>query len=151
MNDGQSRRHTAWFWANTLLAVVILVPALYGFGSKFRELVLLYGGYERMQATARPLMSESHRAKLEELQSQQGLTDEASEGAFALVPILNYLLVSFGFLLLFGGAILHGMFRDIERPKFNMLENETILDAMTPPGGGSPPVPDIGASGSLGE
>lgn len=136
---GFGRRRSAWFWANTLLAVAILVPALYGFGSKFRELVLLYGGYERMQSSSRPLMSENQRAQLGEMQSQQGLTDEASEGAFALVPILNYLLVSFGFLLLFGGAILSGMFRDIERPKFNMLENETILNAMTPAEGGSPP------------
>lgn len=50
------------------------------------------------------------------------------EGAFTVVPILNYLLVSFGFLLLFGWAILHGMFHDIEKPKHTMLANEQRLD-----------------------
>lgn len=78
-----------------VLALVILVPALYGFGTKFRELVVLVG-------------------------------DE--EGAFTVVPILNYLLVTLGFLMLFGWALMHGMFRDIERPKMTMLENERLLD-----------------------
>jgi len=82
------------FWTG-LLAVVILVPALYGFGTKFRELLLLVGD---------------------------------SEGAFTIVPILNYLLVSAGFLLLFVWAILHGMFNDLELPKRNMLANEQRLD-----------------------
>jgi hypothetical protein len=79
-----------------LLALVILVPALFGFGTKFKELLVLVG-------------------------------DE--EGAFTVVPVLNYLLVTFGFLLLFGWAVLHGMFRDIEGPKQTMLENEEMLDA----------------------
>lgn len=78
-----------------LLAVLILVPALYGFGTKFVEFLALAG-------------------------------DE--EGSFTVVPILNYLLASAGFLLLFGWAVLHGMFRDIERPKYTMLENERRLD-----------------------
>jgi len=51
-----------------------------------------------------------------------------SEGAFAISPILNYLLASFGFLLLFGWAALGGMFHDIEAPKYTMLENEALLD-----------------------
>jgi hypothetical protein len=80
----------------TVLALVILVPAMAGFGTKFVEFLILVG-------------------------------DE--EGAFTVVPILNYLLVSLGFLLLFGWAILHGMFRDIERPKHAMLANERRLDA----------------------
>ena len=50
------------------------------------------------------------------------------EGAFAISPILNYLLASLGFLLLFGWAALGGMFRDIEEPKYTMLENEAQLD-----------------------
>jgi hypothetical protein len=79
-----------------LLAVVILVPALIGFGTKFREFLALV---------------------------------RFEEGAFTVVPILNYLLVGAGFLLLFLWAILHGMFRDIERPKFTMLANERRLDA----------------------
>lgn len=51
-----------------------------------------------------------------------------AEGAFAISPILNYLLASFGFLLLFGWAALGGMFHDIEQPKYTMLENEARLD-----------------------
>lgn len=84
-------------WPMWLLALVVLVPSLYGFGTKFRELVLLYSG--------------------------------DAEGAFAIAPIVNYLLASFGFLLLFGWAAANGMFHDIERPKQTMLENEARLDA----------------------
>jgi hypothetical protein len=113
-----------------LLAVGILLPALYGFGTKFRELTLLYGGYERTRAAARPHLTPEQRAELQDIQERQGLTDEATEGAFALVPILNYLLVTLGFLFLFVWWVMSGAFRDLERPKYNMLENETILDAL---------------------
>ena len=41
---------------------------------------------------------------------------------------MNYLLASLGFFFLFCWAIGHGMFRDIERPKYTMLENERRLD-----------------------
>lgn len=80
-----------------LAAVVILVPCLYGFGSKFVELVALARG--------------------------------DADGAFAIAPIVNYLLASAGFLLLFGWAAFNGMFRDIEQPKHMMLDNERRLDA----------------------
>src|SRR5262249_28751785 len=60
------------FLVTVALAVVILVPAMWGFGTKFFEFLRLVG-------------------------------DE--EGAFTVVPILNYLLVSFGFLLLFVWAL----------------------------------------------
>ena len=80
-----------------LLALVILIPCLLGFGNKFREFVLLFSG--------------------------------EVDGAFAISPILNYLLVSLGFFFLFLWAILHGMFTDIERPKVQMLEIERMLDA----------------------
>jgi hypothetical protein len=83
-------------WVTVGLALVILVPALIGFGVKFREFLALV---------------------------------RFEEGAFTIVPILNYLLVGVGFLLLFLWAILHGMFRDVERPKFTMLANERRLDA----------------------
>jgi hypothetical protein len=57
------------------------------------------------------------------------------DGAFAVAPIMNYLLASLGFfcLLLWAGA--HGMFRDIESPKGEMLERERLLDSppLTPP------------------
>jgi len=78
------------------LAMGILLPALYGFGSKFREFLLLYG--------------------------------TGDEGSFTLIPIMNYLLASLGFLMLFIWAMLHGMFRNIEQPKYTMLENEAQLD-----------------------
>ncbi|HZZ79531.1 MAG TPA: hypothetical protein VFE62_13500 [Gemmataceae bacterium] len=52
------------------------------------------------------------------------------EGAFAIVPIMNYLLSSLGFFMLFFWAVRHGMFRDIERTKVAMLETERELDAI---------------------
>ena len=95
LNGHSASRPRARSTGMILLALVILVPALIGFGIKFKELLLLVG-------------------------------DE--EGAFTVVPVLNYLLVTFGFLLLFVWAVLHGMFRDIERPKHTMLANEQRLD-----------------------
>lgn len=50
------------------------------------------------------------------------------DGAFAISPILNYLLASIGFLCLFGWAAMNGMFRNIEQPKYALLENEARLD-----------------------
>lgn len=52
-----------------------------------------------------------------------------SDGAFAVTPIVNYLLASSGFLLLLGWAAINGMFRDIEGPKYTMLETERDLDS----------------------
>lgn len=50
------------------------------------------------------------------------------DGAFAIMPVLNYLLASLGFFLLLCWATAHGMFRDIEQPKLDMLETERQLD-----------------------
>jgi hypothetical protein len=50
------------------------------------------------------------------------------DGAFAISPVMNYLLASLGFLCLFCWAVLGGMFHDIEGPKRTMLENERRLD-----------------------
>jgi len=50
------------------------------------------------------------------------------DGVFAITPIMNYLLASLGFFFLFCWAIAHGMFRDLERPKYAMLEDERRLD-----------------------
>ena len=61
-------------------------------------------------------------------------------GAFAITPIVNYLLAGCGFLLLFAWAARNGMFRDIEAPKFQMLENERRLDASQNIGNGAPAV-----------
>jgi hypothetical protein len=79
-----------------LFALAVLLPSLYGFGTKFIELVELCRG--------------------------------DMTGAFAIAPIVNYLLASAGFLMLFGWAAANGMFHNIERPKFTMLENEARLD-----------------------
>lgn len=79
-----------------IFAVVILIPSMYGFATKFREFILLYRG--------------------------------DVDGVFAITPIVNYLLASLGFFFLFCWAIAHGMFRDIEKPKYAMLENERRLD-----------------------
>lgn len=79
-----------------LLALVILIPSMIGFGNKFLELIRIYRG--------------------------------DADGAFAVAPITNYILASTGFLFLFFWAAGNGMFRDIERPKYAMLENERRLD-----------------------
>jgi hypothetical protein len=51
-----------------------------------------------------------------------------SDGAFAVAPMMNYLLASLGFFCLLLWAAAHGMFRDIESPKVEMLEREDMLD-----------------------
>lgn len=51
-----------------------------------------------------------------------------SEGAFAVAPMLNYLLASLGFFCLLLWAAAQGMFRDIESPKYALLEREAELD-----------------------
>lgn len=56
------------------------------------------------------------------------LTRGDVDGVFAISPVMNYLLASVGFFFLFCWAIMHGMFRDIEQPKIDMLENERMLD-----------------------
>lgn len=58
----------------------------------------------------------------------QGNTD----GAFAITPVVNYLLASFGFFCLLCWAALNGMFRDVEKPKRQMLETEAMLDENDP-------------------
>jgi len=99
MNAPSNLRQARRLNATTLiLAVFILIPACYGFGRKFVELLSLVG-------------------------------DE--EGSFAVMPVVNYLLASLGFAMLFLWAMLHGMFRDIEAPKQTMLDNEALLDAET--------------------
>jgi hypothetical protein len=51
-----------------------------------------------------------------------------ASGAFAVAPIMNYLLASLGFFCLLLWAAARGMFRDIERPKLDMLAHEETLD-----------------------
>jgi len=58
------------------------------------------------------------------------LFGSGEEGAFAIVPIMNYLLSSLGFFMLFFWAVRHGMFREIEQTKYKMLVTEQELDAL---------------------
>lgn len=44
--------------------------------------------------------------------------------SFAFVPILIYVLVAVGFACLFAWALMRGQFKDIEAPKYRMLEQE---------------------------
>ena len=57
------------------------------------------------------------------------LTQGESDGGFAITPVVNYLFASLGFFFLLLWAAVNGMFNDLERPKFTMLENEEMLDA----------------------
>ncbi len=50
-------------------------------------------------------------------------------GIFAITPMVNYLLASLGFLCMLIWATSNGMFRDLEAPKFSMLEREKELDS----------------------
>ncbi len=53
----------------------------------------------------------------------------SEDGGFAITPVINYLLASVGFFFLLLWAALNGMFRDLERPKYLMLDNERELDS----------------------
>lgn len=58
------------------------------------------------------------------------------DGAFAVAPVVNYLLASLGFFCLLLWAAAHGMFRDIERPKYDLLAREAHLEALAEATGG---------------
>jgi hypothetical protein len=45
-----------------------------------------------------------------------------------IIPVTNYLIVTAGMLCLLLWATAHGMFRDVEQPKYDMLEREEELD-----------------------
>jgi len=49
-------------------------------------------------------------------------------GGFTIVPVVIYFIVTAGMTCLLVWAIKQGMFRDVERPKFDMLEREAELD-----------------------
>ena len=50
-------------------------------------------------------------------------------GSF-LIPVLNYILVAAGFFCLFFWAYAKGHYKDIEAPKYRMLELEAEYDKM---------------------
>ncbi len=49
---------------------------------------------------------------------------DADAVGFAIVPLSSYFLTGFGFLLLLIWAAGRGMFRDVEAPKWRMMEME---------------------------
>jgi nitrogen fixation-related uncharacterized protein len=49
-------------------------------------------------------------------------------GGFTIIPVANYLIITAGMVCLLIWAIAHGMFRDVEGPKYDMLEREARLD-----------------------
>jgi len=51
-----------------------------------------------------------------------------ADGAFAITPMLNYLLASAGFFCMLIWAACNGMFQNIESPKHRMLEIEELID-----------------------
>ncbi len=53
-----------------------------------------------------------------------------SGGKFTIIPILNYLIVACGMTCLLIWAVAHGMFRDIEGPKYSMLNREIELEQL---------------------
>ncbi len=95
-------RSRAKSWIVGIMALVILGFCMFGFGSKFIELVVMVRDYDSTAST---------------------------EGVFAVAPLSNYLLASAGFLCLLGWAAAQGMFHDIEGPKRTMLDIEQELDA----------------------
>ena len=50
------------------------------------------------------------------------------DGGFALLPVTIYAAVTLGFLCLLVWAVTNGMFRDVEKLKYTMLEREAALD-----------------------
>jgi hypothetical protein len=86
-----------------ILSVIILGFCCYGFGRKFIELILLV--------------------------TEDG--EAAQEGIFAVMPLVNYMLASAGFLCLLGWAAMRGMFTEIENPKQTMLDDDIWLDTQT--------------------
>jgi hypothetical protein len=55
------------------------------------------------------------------------LNDEVQ--GFALVPVTTYFIVGIGYLCLFVWSYLQGHYKDVEAPKYRLLEREALLDA----------------------
>lgn len=58
-----------------------------------------------------------------------------------LIPVLNYLIVAAGFALLFLWAYFSGQFRDLEGPKYRMLEMQEEIDRQEALAARAPGVP----------
>lgn len=89
--ESRAMKITLW-----VMAIVILVPAAFGFGDKLWEFIHTLNTVE--------------------------------DAGYTIIPISTYFLVAGGMACLFGWAIYNGMFKDIEAPKYDMLEHEQELD-----------------------
>ncbi len=49
--------------------------------------------------------------------------------SFAIVPVVSYLAIAAGFLCIFIWSFNRGEYRDVERPKYRMLELQDEIDA----------------------
>lgn len=49
-------------------------------------------------------------------------------GGFTIIPIANYLTVTAGFICLLIWGARHGMFHDVEKPKYAMMERERMIN-----------------------
>jgi len=54
------------------------------------------------------------------------------EGAFALTPMINYLLATAGFFCMLMYAVAQGAFHDLNGPSRAMFENELELERQSP-------------------
>jgi hypothetical protein len=52
----------------------------------------------------------------------------SDDGVFVILPMINYLLATIGFSCLLFWSVMHGMFRDVESPKYAFLAREAYLD-----------------------
>ena len=95
-----ARRPESWIKSASIvgIAILILIPAGYGFVEKVVQFV-------------------------------RTVTSDV-DSKFTVFPILNYLIAAAGFVCLLIWASANGMFRNIEEPKYTMLERERELDAM---------------------
>lgn len=89
--ESRGMKITLW-----VMAIVILVPAAFGFIEKLIEFIRTLNSVE--------------------------------EAGYTIIPISNYFLVAGGMACLFGWAVYNGMFKDVEAPKYDMLEHERELD-----------------------
>ncbi|MFQ5748966.1 MAG: hypothetical protein ACE5H3_05845 [Planctomycetota bacterium] len=58
--------------------------------------------------------------------------DDASIIGFAIAPLVNYALVACGFLALLVWAFLGGQFSDVEKTKYDFLEDQERFDREDP-------------------
>jgi len=63
------------------------------------------------------------------IQFVRTLNNDSGAG-FTIIPISNYFLIAAGMACMLAWAIANGMFHDIEKPKYTMLEREAELDAL---------------------